>query len=123
MKIYVDVGTHKVPVAAKRIVCERCGGEGTILNPSIGEHAYSREEFEEAFPEPEDQEQYFRRGGIYDVVCPECRGRNVTDVIDWDWLMDNTKLTKIRMRVRIQNEERSEAEYEAECRMERMMGC
>lgn len=42
-------------------VCSRCNGHGTYLNPSIGEHAYSWEEFHEAFPFDEDREQYFTR--------------------------------------------------------------
>lgn len=63
-------------------VCARCEGFGTHLTPSIGEHAYSMEEFYESFPEDEDREQYFRHGGIYDVKCEECGGKNVVPVVD-----------------------------------------
>lgn len=72
--------THDFP--AKLEVCHNCGGEGFVLNPSMRGHAYSREEFQEEFHDEEDREQYFKRGGIYDVVCPTCQGKNVELVID-----------------------------------------
>jgi hypothetical protein len=65
----------------KREVCPRCEGLGTHLNPAIGQHAYSQEEFDREFDD-EEREQYFKRGGIYDVQCQECRGEKVVDVID-----------------------------------------
>jgi hypothetical protein len=74
-KEYTDDGyelMHYLP--GKFAICERCSGHGFILNPNIGQHCYSMEEFNEAFPEDEDKEQYFKRGGIYDVLCPECNG-------------------------------------------------
>jgi|ERR1019366_5412091 hypothetical protein len=68
-------------------VCHRCEGFGTHLTPSIGQHAFSSEEFYESFSEPEDREEYFRRGGIYDVVCEKCHGQNVVLVIDDDTIL------------------------------------
>jgi len=65
-------------------VCPRCEGHGTHLTPSIGEHAYSAEEFNETFWEPEDRAEYFRRGGMYDVDCETCRGKRVILVPDED---------------------------------------
>lgn len=67
---------------AKHEVCPKCEGHGTHLTPSIGEHAYSAEEFYESFPEEEDRQEYFQRGGIYDVTCHQCKGKNVITVID-----------------------------------------
>ena len=64
-------------------ICSDCEGHGTVLTPSIREHAYSREEFDEAFDE-EQQEEYFRRGGMYDVACPTCRQDRVVKVLDRD---------------------------------------
>lgn len=75
-----DEFTTELP--SKKEVCSRCEGCGTHLNPSIGSHAYSAEEFSEAFPEEEDREAYFRRGGKYDVRCEVCKGANVVDVVD-----------------------------------------
>lgn len=73
--------THKLP--AKHAVCGRCEGHGTHLNPSIGEHAYSAEEFRESFDE-EEQQEYFTRGGRYDVQCEVCEGKRVVPVVDKD---------------------------------------
>ena len=71
---------HELP--SKKEVCWDCEGEGWVLNESMRSHAYSSEEFEEAFDEEDDRLEYFRRGGIYDVKCPTCKGANVIDVID-----------------------------------------
>ena len=65
-------------------VCPRCEGHGTHLTPSIGEHAYSAEEFNESFSDEEDRAEYFKRGGIYDVQCYECKGEKVVLVVDED---------------------------------------
>jgi hypothetical protein len=73
---------HKLP--AKYEVCGRCEGHGTHLNPSIGEHCYTQEEFDEAFDDDESREAYFTRGGMYDVQCEECHGARVVLVIDED---------------------------------------
>ena len=32
---------------AKFIICPECEGHGSVLNPSMRNHAYSREEFDE----------------------------------------------------------------------------
>ena len=71
---------HELP--AKHAVCSRCDGYGTHLNPSIGQHAFTPEEFNESFSEPEEREEYFKRGGIYDVACEECGGARVVLVVD-----------------------------------------
>jgi hypothetical protein len=71
---------HYLP--GKYAICENCSGHGYVLNPNIGNHCYSMEEFNEAFSEPEDKEQYFKRGGIYDVECPHCQGQGKAVVVD-----------------------------------------
>ena len=102
----------------KNEVCPKCEGHGTHLTPSIGNYAYSQEEFYEAFPEEEDRENYFRRGGIYDVTCERCGGKNVIQVVDesrctTEEQKEHLKKYKAHMK--------SEREYEAECRAERRM--
>lgn len=83
---YYDYETEEevtVPLPHKNEVCPRCEGVGTHLTPSIGNHAYSREEFDEAFePGSEEREAYFSRGGRYDVTCEKCGGKNVILVVD-----------------------------------------
>ncbi len=66
---------------AKHVVCSRCEGHGTHLNPSIGNHAYTSEEFHDSFDD-EEAEEYFKRGGRYDVTCEVCKGKNVVLVVD-----------------------------------------
>lgn len=80
---YIDDDEDEVSVElpARHEVCHKCEGHGTILNPSIGEHAYSQEEFEEAFQDEEDRAAYFQRGGRYDVSCPTCHGNKVVQVV------------------------------------------
>ena len=113
---------HELP--SKMIVCERCEGHGTHLTPSIGEHAYSQEEFYDSFDD-EGREEYFRRGGIYDVTCFDCKGKNVVQVVDSELCEKNEKLKPIYEQWCEQEEDRaqSDAEYESVCRMERLMGC
>lgn len=109
-----DETEHDLP--SKFEVCHRCEGHGTHLNPAIGEHAYTREEFEESFDE-EGREEYFRRGGIYDVTCHECKGRRVVPVVDESCLSAGQK--EVFARLQKQKEER--ARWAAEERAERMM--
>lgn len=116
-----DEETHELP--ARFEVCTRCEGHGTHLNPAIGEHAYSVEEFNEAFDDEESREQYFKRGGIYDVKCEECDGDRVVPVVDEARLTNDQK--KVFAEFEKQEQENYEADEEAraEARMERMMGC
>lgn len=111
---------HSLP--SKKEVCSDCNGEGYVLCEGMRGHAYSMEEFNEAFDE-EDRAAYFQRGGKYDVVCTTCNGNNVVDVIDEENL--NTSQKEIYNIYSKQEEQRAAEErmYEAECRMERMMGC
>lgn len=118
--LYDEDGTeteHQLP--SKMEVCPRCEGHGTHLTPSIGEHAYSAEEFYESFSEPEDREEYFKRGGIYDVTCYTCKGANVIQVVDEDACLRDEKLKSIFLSWQEQEEE--SAAFEAECRVEREM--
>lgn len=118
-------GEIAVPVEmpTKREVCHRCEGYGTHLNPSIGEHAYTREEFYEAFYDEEDREQYFRRGGIYDVQCVECRGERVVDQIDRE-ACKKSQNPLVRFALEFQDlSEREERDYQRMCADERRFGC
>lgn len=91
---YYDEDDNEIEaeLPAKFEVCGRCEGHGTHLNPSIGKHAYSIEEFYETFHDEEDREQYFKRGGIYDVQCEECKGEKVVKVVDEDALKNQPEL-------------------------------
>lgn len=67
-------------VPSRKQVCGDCEGHGTVLNPSMRYHAYTAEDLQDW--DDQDREEYFKRGGIYDVTCPTCNGRNVVDAID-----------------------------------------
>jgi hypothetical protein len=97
----------EVELPGKRIVCPRCEGKGTHVNPSIDGHGISAEEFAE---DPDFEESYF--SGLYDVRCEECDGRNVIEVVD------ESKLTK-RMLRRLHAYQDSEARDRAEIEFER----
>lgn len=58
---------------AKFIVCPRCRGEGNVVNPEVDGNGITAEEFDE---DPDFRENYF--SGVYDVLCPMCRGKRVT---------------------------------------------
>ncbi len=77
-----EEGSTEHDLPAKNALCSRCDGDGTHLNPSIGQHAYTSEEFDEAFPEGEQRAAYFQRGGMYDVRCEVCKGAKVVLEID-----------------------------------------
>ncbi len=117
-----DDGERVVTLPVRLEVCSRCHGTGYHLTPSIGEHAYSMEEFRESF-DPEEAEEYFRRGGIYDVTCERCKGRNVEEVVDEEAcarvpsLAADLALCQAFWR----EEADSRAQSRAEERMERMM--
>lgn len=120
-KHYNDEGDEVVySLPSKMEVCGRCEGHGTHLNPSIGEHAYTTEEFNEAFFEEEDKAEYFRHGGRYDVTCEECKGKNVVPVVDEDQCI-RIGLKKILALYIKQLDD--DAAYERECAEERRMGC
>lgn len=70
---------HELPSIME--VCDDCNGETYVLCEGMRGAAYSREDFEESFDE-EEREHYFRRGGMYDVLCPTCNGKNVVPVVD-----------------------------------------
>lgn len=106
---------------AKRVVCHECEGESYVLNPSMRNHAYSAEDFDHEFDE-EMQEQYFKRGGIYDVICPTCRGANVISIIDEDRLTPAQKKDFDSYTEAQDRYARYRREADAEDRMERMMG-
>ncbi len=110
----------EIELPSKKEVCSRCDGHGTHLTPSIGEHAYTSEEFYEAFHDEEDRADYFKRGGKYDVTCHDCGGRNVVDVVDESRCTTEEQKEHLKVYYRRQ---RDDADYEAECAAERRMGC
>jgi uncharacterized Zn finger protein (UPF0148 family) len=100
----ITIHTHKV-------VCPCCDGEGTYVNPAIDEHGITASEMNEM------GDDFFSdyMGGVYDVICAECQGRNVVDRLDED---HNPSSVMLRWAAW----QREIAEYHAECAAEIRMG-
>jgi len=79
----------KLPITME--VCSDCEGHGSVLNASMRHHAYTQEEFNETFWDPEDREAYMTPGSHYHVTCPTCHGKNVVAVVDEPNLTEKQK--------------------------------
>jgi hypothetical protein len=71
---------------AKLEICDLCRGMGTVVDPSIDAGGLSREDFDE---DPEFEEDYF--GGVHDIPCPQCGGKRVVPVVDYQGLAPDQK--------------------------------
>jgi hypothetical protein len=106
----------ELELPSKMEVCWDCEGHGTVLTEGMRNHAYSMEEFRESFDEEEAQE-YFTRGGRYDVQCPTCHGANVMPVVDEEHIPENLKAQYAEY----QKHEEQKARWDAEDRATRRM--
>ncbi len=72
-----DTLGHDFRLPTKKEVCPQCDGEGKMVNRSIDGQGLSMDD-------PNLDEDFWEGywGGRYDVVCDECRGNNVVDVVD-----------------------------------------
>lgn len=104
---------------AKMEVCHDCEGHGTHLAPGMRFHAYSQEEFYEEFDD-EDREQYFTRGGMYDVMCETCKGKNVIAVVNENACRTEEQKALLK---RYYDIEKDKAMFRREQEAERRMGC
>lgn len=76
-EVYDDDGGMTVcRIPSRKEVCWACDGEGSIVNPAIDGNGISTDS--EEWADPDFREAYM--SGAYDVMCPECKGRNVIDV-------------------------------------------
>jgi predicted methyltransferase len=101
----------EIMLPAKRIVCPRCNGTGSHVNPAIDGNGLSADDLDQ---DPDFNEAYFR--GDYDVRCEECKGENVVLELDYEALTP-------KMQERVCRAEREERAYQAELAMERRLGC
>lgn len=107
----------EIELPSKFDVCDRCEGHGTHLNPSLEKHAYTMEEFRESFDD-EEAEEYFTRGGMYDVKCEECNGNRVVPVVDEARLTAEQK----ELYTKFQEQQAERAKWDRVARDERRMG-
>jgi len=109
-----DGETIEVTLPGKYEVCSRCGGKGKTVNPAVDGNGLSAEDFAE---DPDFEEAYF--AGVYDIPCPECRGRRVVPVPD----VGACTYAQKRLLVAERQWQRADSEYRAEVRAEqRLMG-
>jgi hypothetical protein len=82
---------QEIQLPTKWAICDRCRGEGFV---SKIPGAIGSDTLDEWFGDGEERyefiEEYTRRGGIYDDVCPDCENGKVK-VVDEDLLKPEHK--------------------------------
>ena len=77
----MDEDGDDLEIPAAYVVCGRCSGKGSHVNPNIDGHGISSEEWERDWDD--DSREMYLSGG-YDVCCEECHGQRVTLEADWE---------------------------------------
>lgn len=101
---------EEIALPTRWVVCPVCEGEGKHANPAIDCGGLVRDELDY---DPDFAEDYF--GGMYDVTCNRCEGRRVVHEVDWNRLTPEQS-------EEYERQLREEAEYQALCRAEFVMG-
>jgi len=102
-----DMDEKDIFLPSKAVVCWRCRGTGSHVNPSIDGHGITSDEMHELGPEFFDDYM----GGMYDVTCGLCKGKRITaEVIECelsaeqnkayeeDWQRDEAERSEQRLR-------------------------
>mgnify|MGYP003152892962 CR=1 FL=1 len=102
-----DMDEKDIFLPSKAVVCWRCRGTGSHVNPSIDGHGITPDEMNELGPEFFDDYM----GGMYDVTCGLCKGKRITaEVIECelsaeqnkayeeDWQRDEAERSEQRLR-------------------------
>jgi len=111
---------HQFPLAF--VVCDTCSGKGKIVNPSVecDGGGFTQSEWNEAcYEDPDFADDYF--SGVYDIACPECSGQRVIPWVNEELVKNNPDWKKVRKR--IDELQRMEAEDAAMREAERRFGC
>jgi RecJ-like exonuclease len=108
----IDDDGDEVTLPYRMEVCPQCNGKGSRVNPAIDGNGICSDD--EIWQDEDFREGYF--SGRYDIVCDECNGRNVVEVLD----REACKPSLLAM-----YDEQEAALYEsyAMSAMERAMGC
>lgn len=104
------MSNHIAPAARPFVVCPRCAGHGTVANPAFDGMSASLDTFDgDDFARDEFLSEYTKRGGMYDVRCPDCQGQRVVtascECDECEWILAERE------------------EDEAAARAERAFGC
>lgn len=84
-----DGNEVELDLPAHNVVCSRCDGDGTHVNPAIDGNGISAEEW---YAEWDEDEREAYMAGRYDVQCEECHGQRVVLEVDEDLLTDEQKV-------------------------------
>ena len=103
--------SYVLPV--KMEVCPTCQGRGVHTNPSIDAGGIADDS--DIWDDCDEYGENNYLSGRYDVTCHTCHGRNVVATIDREGA--DKKVLEVWEEM-----ERDEAEYQATCRAERLMG-
>lgn len=118
LTITIHVDDADVSLPAKYEVCDCCEGHGKIVNPSIDGNGITQSEMAEIlYDDPDFLDNYM--GGMYDVSCPECKGKRLVQVVDYDNLDEDDKkmYDEWEMEDRaFKSEQEAEMRWEAGCR-------
>lgn len=110
-----DVDEVEVIFPGKYVVCPTCDGKGKHVNPSIDAGGIGEDD-EFWVDDIDDDGESMYASGRYDVTCYRCAGRAT-------WLVIDEARADATMLATYHEYQDDEAEYEAECRAERRMGC
>ena len=111
MTVTIWIGEEEVELPSKFVVCFRCNGKGTHVNPAVDGNGLSQEDFDEAGPD--FREDYM--AGVYDVSCYECKGQHVLEVPDPQKLTPDQRVAWLK-------QEEEEAQDRATVAMELRLG-
>ena len=110
-----DVDEVEVIFPGKYVVCPTCNGKGRHVNPSIDAGGIGEDD--EFWDDDEDEYgESMYASGKYDVTCYRCAGRTT-------WLVIDEARANAEMLAKYHEYQDDKAEYEAERRAERRMGC
>lgn len=108
--VFDDAG-NEIELPSKWIVCPTCNGKGTHVNPSIDSGGISAQDFHD---DPDFADDYMR--GTYDQTCAQCAGRSTVLGVDFDAMTP-------ALRAMWEQQQRDDADYDAERMAEIRAGC
>nr|AKH47335.1 hypothetical protein [uncultured marine virus] len=108
---YFDMKTGVFKMRGQYVVCGRCRGAGSHVNPSIDGNGLTNEELHH---DPDFAEAYF--SGVYDIPCLDCQGdRVIPEIIP---ALSRFDLEVYKSNQQLENDQAEiEAAHQAEIRM------
>lgn len=111
--LFLDDG-GELELPSTFIVCGRCEGRGSHVNPAIDGHGITAEEWNGPDWDEDSREGYM--AGRYDVACHRCGGARVVPIADY------SKMSQEEIQA-WERQLQDLADLEAEEAAERRLGC